>query len=338
MIAKSTKKKINRNLGVESLRVISCFWVVLFHCIKKTNNITNYIKSNTYHVPCFFFISFYYLYPIICLGNVEKMKNRLKRLLIPYIFWILIFWIIYNSSFLFTIDKILLALNNLKTQLIIGRSFAGHLWFMFNLIFFTIVFFIISFLFKEINYLTILQLSSIVSYILQYSRINYNYFINFNSKIKFSVGYFVETIPFAASAFLLSSFKLEEKFKKYRKKNLIIISIYLYFIIKYKIFSNAYGFGFQGIDKNIVSIFLFIEFYSIPFEYLKPNFLYNFINACTRYTQGIYYLHIFISKKLELILRIKGSFLYCIIIYLIGYLISFIGAKIAGKNILKYLF
>ena len=28
--------QINRNLGVESLRVISCFWVVLFHCIKKT--------------------------------------------------------------------------------------------------------------------------------------------------------------------------------------------------------------------------------------------------------------------------------------------------------------
>ena len=68
------------------------------------------------------------------------MKNRLKRLLIPYIFWILIFWIIYKSAFLLSIDKILLALNDLKIQLIIGRSFIGHLWFMFNLIFFTTIF------------------------------------------------------------------------------------------------------------------------------------------------------------------------------------------------------
>ena len=311
----------------------------LYHCTGNSkNNIINYIKSIKYHVPCFFFISFYYLYPIICSKKVEKMKNRLERLLIPYTFWIFIFWIISDSSFLLSSNKIILALNDLKIQLIVGRKFMAHLWFMFNLIFFTIAFFIISFLFKGINYLFILQLASITSYLFQYSGIYYNYFNNFNYNVKFSVGYFVETIPFAASAFLLSFLRLEEKLKKHRKKVLMLIFIYLYFIIKYNIFLKAYGFNFQGIDKNIVSIFLFIEFYLIPFENLKPNFLYNFINACTRYTQGIYYLHLFISKKIELILRIKSSFLYCFIIYLLGYFISFIGAKLVGKNILKYLF
>ena len=339
MKGKTNKKAINRNLGIESLRVISCFWVVLSHCMSNNNNIiTNFIKSKKYHVPSFFFISFYYLYPIVCLRNVEKMKNRLKRLLIPYTFWIFIFWIIYESSFLFSRNKIKIALNDLKIQLIVGRRIMGHLWFMFNLIFFTIVFFINSFLFEKNNYLVILLLASVTSYIFQYSGIYYNYFNNFRSDVKLSVGLFVETIPFAASAFLISSLKIEEKLKNHRMKVLILIFIYLYFIIKYNVFSNAYGFNFQGIDKNIISIMLFIEFYLIPFEYLKEKCFYNFINICTRYTQGIYYLHIFLSQKLQLILRIKGSFLYCFIIYLFGYFISFIGTKIAGKNILKYLF
>ena len=166
------------------------------------------------------------------------------------------------------------------------------------------------------NFLAILQLASIASYICQYSGIYYNYFNSFRSEIKLSVGLFVETIPFGASAFLLSSFKLEEKLKKHRKKVLILIFIYLYFLIRYNIFSNAYGFNFQGIDKNIVSIFLFTEFYSIPFEYLKQKFLYNFLNACTRYTQGIYYIHFFLLNKFESTLRIKNCFLYCFIIYI----------------------
>ena len=112
MKGKSNKKAINRNLGIESLRVISCFWVVLYHCMSNNNsNITNFIKSKKYHVPSFFFISFYYLYPIVCLRNVEKMKYRLKRLLIPYTFWIFIFWIIYESSFLFSRNTLILLLN-----------------------------------------------------------------------------------------------------------------------------------------------------------------------------------------------------------------------------------
>ena len=82
--------------------------------------------------------------------NIKKFKSRLERLLIPYVIYPIIIWIINNLMFLIIkfnrYDKIL-TLNDLKTQIIIGRGIYGIsvLWFHFNLIFFTLFFFYIFF-------------------------------------------------------------------------------------------------------------------------------------------------------------------------------------------------
>ena len=82
------KKKIERNIGLEILRMLLCFWVVLFHSINHSNDfILNYIVKKKFHVPCFFFISFYYFFPIIKDRNSTKMKLRLERLSLPYFIW-----------------------------------------------------------------------------------------------------------------------------------------------------------------------------------------------------------------------------------------------------------
>ena len=85
-----------RNNGIEILRMILCFWVVLFHFLGRSHNseckiIANFSKK-MYHVPCFFFISFYFLFPIIKTKNLTKMKLRLERLFIPYLGWPIITW------------------------------------------------------------------------------------------------------------------------------------------------------------------------------------------------------------------------------------------------------
>ena len=85
------KAQNNKNYGLEILRMILCFWVVLFHCLRKTdNNIILNFKRKMFHVPSFFFISFYFIFPIIREKNTNKMILRLERLLIPYLFWPLI--------------------------------------------------------------------------------------------------------------------------------------------------------------------------------------------------------------------------------------------------------
>ena len=96
------KTQNNKNYGLEILRMILCFWVVLFHCLKKTdNNIILNFKRKMFHVPSFFFISFYFIFPIIRRKNTNKMILRLERLLIPYLFWPLITFAVNNLLFLY---------------------------------------------------------------------------------------------------------------------------------------------------------------------------------------------------------------------------------------------
>ena len=53
------KTQNNKNYGLEILRMILCFWVVLFHCLRKTdNNIILNFKRKMFHVPSFFLFRF----------------------------------------------------------------------------------------------------------------------------------------------------------------------------------------------------------------------------------------------------------------------------------------
>jgi peptidoglycan/LPS O-acetylase OafA/YrhL len=86
----STEKKEKNNaskriIGIEILRMYLCFRIVLLHYYSSKNKFINKIRRNHFQVPCFFFISFYFLYPTISTKNISKMKLRLERLLIDSI-------------------------------------------------------------------------------------------------------------------------------------------------------------------------------------------------------------------------------------------------------------
>ena len=182
----NSKKTKNINLGIQILRMLMSFWVVLNHCYKTKNKILiNIIFKHKFHIPCFIITSFYFLKANLSNRNIEKIYYRLERLLIPYIIYPIIYWIFNNLLYkLFNFNK--LSFVQLLTQLLIGRPFFGVIWFQFNLILLTITFYIISFIFKT-NYLFILQIFGIFTYIIQYSNLNYVFFNQYNDKIKFSV-------------------------------------------------------------------------------------------------------------------------------------------------------
>ena len=62
------------------------------------------------------------------------------------------------------------------------------------------------------------------------------------------------------------------------------------------------------------------------------------INIVSKYTQGIYCLHPIANYFAANIIHIKKTFNGCLIIYLISYLMSFIGDKISFKTRAKLLF
>ena len=174
--------KVQRNLGIEILRVFLCFRIIILHYYSGK---TKYIlfefmilklKSKRTQVSCFFFISFYFLYSTISKRNTQKMKLRLERLIIPFIIYPVVVWILNNLMYLvikFNRFNRLLTLNELILNLLTGKGIfgIGVLWFHFNLIIFSIFFFLTSSLLKN-NFLIVFQILASLSYIIQYSKIN----------------------------------------------------------------------------------------------------------------------------------------------------------------------
>ena len=332
---------IQRNLGIEMLRMYLCFRIVLLHYYSSNNKYILNLKRNRFQVPCFFFISFYFLYPTISQRKYNKFKQRLERLLIPYIIHPIINWIINNIMFLiikFNRYGRFLTLHELITQIIVGRGIYGiaALWFHFNLILFTIFFYISSYILKN-YFLLFFQINAIISYKFQYSQINYRFFRQYTENIWMSVGNLIETFPITIFAFSFSSIKAKNIILKNHKKCLLFSFMLLYLIFNYNIFTNLRGFSSTGIQQIFISVFLFIFFSLIPFEILNNKVL-LFIKQITKYTQGIYCLHFLFQYYLKLKFDKEGSFIGCILLYTISYLISLIGFKIFEKTKLKFLF
>ena len=228
------KPSHDKNYGLELLRMILCFWVVLFHCLQiyNSNCIILFFKRKMFHVPSFFFISFYFLFPVIKGKKNKKMLQRIERLSIPYFFWPILTWNINNIFFsIFKKSRfgIILSFVELKEQLIIGRKFFSHYWFLFNLLLLTYIFFIIALIFESNNFLKIIRFLSIISYILQYSKINYIFFDRYPDCVNHSVGYIVESFPHAGVAFTLYSSGILNHFKNIRHTIIFYCIIGLFF-------------------------------------------------------------------------------------------------------------
>jgi fucose 4-O-acetylase-like acetyltransferase len=330
-----------RILGIEILRMFLCFRIVLLHYYSSDNKYILKLKKNHFQVPCFFFISFYFLYPIISETNFKKFKLRLERLLIPYIIYPIMVWIISNLMFLiFKFNRFnrLLTLRELILNLLVGKGIfgIGVLWFHFNLIILTALFFIFAYFLKA-DFLLIFQVISSISLIIQYSEINYNFFKQYKINISMPIGNLMETLTIAIFAFSSYSNNTFKLLLKDRKKNIFFSCFFLHLIYKYEIFSTLYGYSSTGIKQNISSFLLFSVFILIPFEKLNSKLI-IFIHQITKYTQGIYCLHFLIQYYLKLKFDKNGSFIGVIVLYAISYFFSFIGFKTFYKTKLKFLF
>ena len=97
--------KTSVNLGIEILRMILSFWVITFHYAGNKNKKNYKILNTYYHVPTFMIISFYLSNKLFSTLNILKIKQRISRLLLPYIvipilkLVILILFLHYKISF-----------------------------------------------------------------------------------------------------------------------------------------------------------------------------------------------------------------------------------------------
>ena len=341
---KRVNLKANKvNLGINVLKVILSYWVLSFHCASDKIKATYKILNTYYHVPTFMVISFYFSYNLFYMRSVTKAKQRIKRLLIPYLIVAFIHLMIREHFFQYDKKefkgKIKRCIIILYLQYITGYTCAVHLWYIQILILFTIFFFIIFSVFRK-NSIVIIQIIQIISYLIQYSEMNYKIFFKHKRHIK-SISHIAEIIPFAITGLTFAHIKILKIFVNHRIKFIIYFITILIIIYNYNVFGHFKGFPYSGVEKNIAAICLFISFSLIPFEKIKHKKLVNIITLLTSYSGGIYFFHRIIN---HIILKIKHSkrnnnnFYNCIVIYLVCYIFCMIGTKIFKNTNLKYLF
>ena len=320
----------NINLGIQLLRTILCFWVLSFHYLnaEKLNYFFFYLtKKKFFHVPCFSFITFYYSYNIFSQSNITKIKNRLKRLLIPYIIWPLIAYI-KNNPFLKNFS-----FYPLKMQFLLGRQFMSPHWYLFSITIITIFIYILSNLCNT-SFLFYSQLLMILVYIGQYS--NFYQFMNiYKPNVKYPILDTLSIFPICITGLTFASLNLFQFLKIYNRKVIFFSFIFLSFLFKYDCFVDLGG--YNGIMNNFASFFLFSIFYLLPLEKLNLG-LKRVIKHITNFTQGIYCLQSIMNPFVNKIFNFQGTFTSCFITYIFSYIISLFGFRIFCKTDLKYLF
>ena len=243
------------NLGIQLLRMILCFWVIVYHFSRSKKKIV----QTFYHVPTFMFISFYLSYKIFFTQNLIKIKNRLQRLAIPFIILPLIDIIIrIFISFSKLIKNIKIIIFNLLLQYITGYKTYVILWFVHNMLILTIFFIILFYFFKEKTSFVIIILI-IISYWVQYSDLNFKLFRKCNYYLV-SASRLAEMLPIALTGLILGSIKLLKTLEKNKNYSFFFSFIILYFTYNYNLFTEFRGFKYNGIKQNIASICLFVLF------------------------------------------------------------------------------
>lgn len=335
----SQKKKIN--LGIQILRLLLSFNIIAYHFLsaKYQTKLIFYICLYylAFYVPTFFLISFYYSFNAFTSKFIEKLKERILRLLIPYIIWPVIDSLAITLMHYLNKTDRKITFKMVYYQLIIGREINPPFYFQFNLILMTLLFIIIIFSFT--NYIHImLGLFILVILVHYFCNIN-EFFEGFSYIINHSIKKIFYSIIYSITGFLLGKVEVLEHLKRKRIESILISSVCLsVFFIYPKILSLISNLEVIPIDFFAINIF--ILFGLLPFDLIHNEKIILYIKKLTSVTGGIYYIHwnvgFLIIKNLKFIR--DGSFTSCVMNFIFCYIFCFLCLKLFNNSFLKYLF
>ena len=332
----------NINLGIELLRTLMSFSIVILHFLKpeyRTNNLIKFIfHAQTFYVPTFFLISFYFSFNTFISKKISKIKERFIRILIPYTIWPIFLWLRKTIKVSKNIRFNYKTFKPIIIQLLIGYDFYAVLWFQFDLIFITLIITIIRFIFNKKH--TIMTFKIIIPLFYIFNKY-YEQKLSIYDQIG-SIRPLLNSTIFCLTGFFLGYYSILKRInsinhKKYLLLILLIFSSFFIYIhrILIKISSRFYT-----IIVSFVIFCNFICFSLLPFESIKRNIIKKLIKYLTSYTGGIYYLHYGVREIFSNYFKIfdAGDFKSCLINYICCYFICFIGSNLLKKSKLKYLF
>lgn len=315
-----------------------CFEVILCHFYNGGGSRFLFLFDvlKNYAVPVFMMMSFLLTAKIFLTKNPLSFKKRIYRLTVPLLGWGVIYLLFYLGI------QVVTGINISQSKTItdyIRTALTGHaMWYQIDLIVLSFVFFMIFYVFKKRIGIVLINCLLVVSLYLQYSGINYEIF-NECQQYKYILGRLCEMLPYAVIGFDLAYFSVYQKAEKYRTIIMagaligcvLILNIILPIGFLFRGPSRVPGFGYAGGIGIIFSILMIAIAYLIPQRwFVEP--IKKSISFLSPYTLGIYCMHYLIGDLMTLTVK-EPSFLMCIFIFVICYVISIIINYIPIKSI-----
>ena len=133
-------------------------------------------------------------------------------------------------------------------------------------------------------------------------------------------------LPYAALGFLCSYYGIFERLRQNKTIALIMSGTFLLILLRMALLPTAAGFGYSVGNCIPLVFFLVVFSYFLPLEHL-PTALKSMLSFCTRYTLGIYCMHMLAGRLLDALLHAcninLNRFLFCITVYEVCFVFSF---------------
>lgn len=321
--------------GVEVLRFYMCFMVVCTHFGGQAlSAVTSaFYTLQAYHVAVFMLLSFilcgrYFLDP-----NKELIIKRVLRILIPFIVWGVI-------SYLLALVFWKLDIGVLGWQLIGGHSINTALWFLITALLISVLFWLIRLIPNKKVFIVIILLLGIISFVFQYTGLNYKMFSGLPYELEYPLGRIFEMIPYASLGILLSIFAPEIINLNFKSQLIIFASaalcLVVYCVLNYFVdFHNPIGFDYPGIPMVFAAFLLVTTALTNPINFVSNEKVLNAIKWVTSFTMGVLCMHVIFGRFIEHIFvsfnwpihNVLVALTTYIVCYLVGFCINLIPCK-----------
>lgn len=291
----SGKNLENQNTGISLLRLFLCFEVFYNHYSTEPDTVIEKV-ANLFRgipVPCFIFLSFYLTYQIFDTQNKRKLMNRLKRLFYPLVFWNLIYYLYHWLH-----QGELLSYEQLIYSFILGSviTLDFPLWYLSSEIMIIGFLWMLSERKTEQRNWNIIVFASVGVFAVLMVAMGCNYYLFSGMPFEsiYTFGRILEIVPMAVFGYIYAEYenKLKKSFIYVAALLLVVVSL----ILRHTGVDIYFGFGYQIVWQNILSIAIVLLFINLP-QIRSVKFT-RIVNYVAPFTMGAYCLQVMVSNRL----------------------------------------
>ena len=331
---------IKYNYGLMILKLWMSLEVVLVHTWGYMGIANPVIESFFYSfmaiaVPVFVFISFFLTSDSIYNGNKSYLVKRMKRLLVPYVLWFLIYLVFYIIMTVLN-NWDILSIRSCVLQFFTGNvlTYNSPMWYILDVAIIYILLGIVGLCAKK-HKDTVYCVLFLLGMIFFYSGVNYSVFSKTIFEVKYSYGRIFELLPVAVAGLFIGKYRLLDRLKSHWLITSISCFLIVYIWKRTGFVSIKQNFGYGGFCLCCISILLVTGFYVLPLDRL-PDVLLKILRRITSYSMGIFSIHIMISNLINEYLFPAGDLYFSLIVFICSLIICIILGAIPKIN-MKYL-